>query len=517
MTDVTARTRNTTAPELPDERPTPVNALSAPQLGARLDNASGTGLGISRQAVRRSKGTDMKQRLSALAMVAAVSFLCGGWLLNREPSGEANLQHQSRVLETVLSVIYDHSLDSPNRTELFENTARTLVGQLKDPYAELLVGDGYRQFNRQMSGTGASVLPGGDRSTGGDAARVPATSPGVLLAPTVGYVALHTLSEGAAQELATEIWSLRKQGMRTLLLDLRNNPGGLIKQGVQVADLFLNEGDTIATTLGRKPAHTKAYVGGSTERWPGLMVAVLVNDGTASSAELIAAALQDHDRVVVVGTPTYGKGVLQTTYPLGDEVALKLTTARWFTPSGRSVQRLRPDSAGGPANRTPALHPLIFRTDAGRPIPDASGILPDLTVRTSLRSDGERMLGNALGDDLERFHSAVAGYAADLRANGSVTDEAFQITPVMREGLFARLQEEGINLSRDTFESALPYVDEQLGYEIARELFGTESVVRRQAKADRQLQAALRIVRGSRTQQEALTAAVAAQTSGHSR
>jgi hypothetical protein len=181
------------------------------------------------------------------------------------------------------------------------------------------------------------------------------------------------------------------------------------------------------------------------------------------------------------------------------------------------VQRPRPDSAGGPANRTPGLHPLIFRTDAGRPIPDASGILPDLLVRTSLRSDGERVLSNALGDNLERFHSAVAGYAADLRAEGSVTDETFQITPAMHQGLFLRLEEEGITLSRDTYESALPYVDEQLGYEIARELFGTESVVRRQAKADRQLQAALRIVRASRTQQEALTAAVAAQTSGRSR
>ena len=289
----------------------------------------------------------MKQRLSALAMVGTVSFLCGGWLLNREPSGEANLQHQSRVLETVLSVIYDHSLDSPNRTELFQNTARTLVSQLKDPYAELLVGDGYRQFNRQMSGTGASVLPQGDHSTGGDATRIPAISPGVLVTPTVGYVALHTLSEGAAQELATAVWSLRKQGMRTLVLDLRNNPGGLIKQGVQVADLFLNEGDTIATTRGRKSTHTKAYVAGTTERWPGLMLVLLVNDGTASSAELIAGALQDHDRVVIVGQPTFGKGVLQTTYPLGGEMAIKLTTARWFTPSGRSINRprTRTDSA----------------------------------------------------------------------------------------------------------------------------------------------------------------------------
>ena len=127
---------------------------------------------------------------------------------------------------------------------------------------------------------------------------------------------------------------------------------------------------------------------------------LLVNRGTASSAEVIAGALQDHDRAAIVGTPSYGKGVLQTTYPLGEEVALKLTTAQWFTPSGRWVQRPPAQAVGAAGNRTPALEPKVFRTAAGRPIPDQSGILPDLTVRSSLRSDGERVLYSALGDDL---------------------------------------------------------------------------------------------------------------------
>ena len=224
-----------------------------------------------------------------------------------------------------------------------------------------------------------------------------------------------------------------------------------------------------------------------------------------------------YKRQVLVGTPTYGKGVLQTTYPLGDEVAIKLTTARWYTPSGRWVQRPQSEANGAPGNRTPAMEPQIFRTPMGRPIPDQSGILPDLMVRTSFRSDGERTLHLALGDDLESFRQVLSGYAAELRADSTVSDESFVVTQSMRDTLYSRLASEGVPLSRDTYDAAAPYVAEQLGYEVTRELFGTESVVRRQAKGDRQLQAALRLVRASGNQQEAITSAVAAQASGRVR
>jgi hypothetical protein len=150
-------------------------------------------------------------------------------------------------------------------------------------------------------------------------------------------------------------------------------------------------------------------------------------------------------------------------------------------------------------------------------MPDASGILPDLTVRATLRSDAERTLSRALGEDFDRFRGAVAAYAADLRARREVTDEAFQVTPAMRDSLYQRLGDDGLLVERATYDSAGSYVDEQLGNEIARELFGTESVVRRQAKADRQLQAALRLLRTTRSQEDALTAAVAAQASGRGR
>jgi len=520
-----------------------------------------------------------RARWIALSTIVAISFVSGGWLLRPAPSPDGGIYQQARLFEHVVAAINRHYIDSLGEGDLYQRAATALVGSLQDPYAELLIKEDYREYRRQMTGTevdfdlnngptesgldrkggdffkpGDQVLSINGRSTTGwstkrieEALRegrgptvtvivrprgsdrpvvrrlirtdvhVPAASSGVLLDGDVGYVVLRRMSEGAAAELRDAVDHLVAEGMHSLVLDLRSNPGGLIREGVEVAGLFLPTGDTVAISRGRSARHSKTYLAEDSGNWGDLRVVLLVNRGTASSAELIAGALQDHDRAVIVGTATYGKGVLQTTYPLADEVAIKLTTAKWYTPSGRSVQRPPSNAAGGVGNRLPGVQPTVLRTEAGRPIPDASGILPDLTVRASLRSDAERLLNAALGDDFDRFKGSVAAFAADLRSRGGVTDESFQVTAAMRDSLYQRMDEEGLDLSRETYDQASSYVSELLGNEIARELFGTESVVRRQAKADRQLQAALRLLRGSRTQQEALTSAIAAQASGRQR
>ena len=519
-----------------------------------------------------------RARWIALTSVVALAFLSGAWLTRAKPSARGSVYQQARLFENVVGAINRHYIDSLGEGDLYQRAAAALVTSLNDPYAELLVHESYREYQRQMTGTqldlgvqdaptesgaglgeGATVGAGDEilsidgRSTAGwstskveDALRrgtgssvtvvvrpvgsdrpvvrritrtpvhVPAASPGVLLDGGVGYVVLHRMSDHAADELRAAVDRLKNAGMKALVLDLRSNPGGLIREGVKVAGLFLQPGDTVAVSRGRATT-SRVYLASESAGWDDIRLVLLVNRGTASSAEVIAGALQDHDRAAIVGTPTYGKGVLQTTYPLGEEVALKLTTAKWFTPSGRWVQRPPAQAVGAAGNRTPALEPQVFRTVAGRPIPDQSGILPDLTVRSSLRTDGERVLYTALGDDLERFRRVLSAYAAELRADGSVTDEAFQVTAQMREGLYQRLLEEGVSLSPETYQDASGYVTDQLGYEIARELFGTESVVRRQAKADRQLQAALRLLRSADSQQEAITSAVAAQAAGRAR
>jgi carboxyl-terminal processing protease len=243
--------------------------------------------------------------------------------------------------------------------------------------------------------------------------------------------------------------------------------------------------------------------------WDGLRIALLVNHGTASSAELLAGALQDHDRAVIVGTPSFGKGVLQTTYPLGDEIALKLTTARWYTPSGRTVQRARPDGEGALGNRTPSQIPQVFHSEAGRPIPDASGILPDLMVGGAPRSEGERALMAGLGEDLGLFRTVLADYAAETRKSSPPKSPSFRVTSEMRDRLFERLLEVGVQLPRATFDNAAGYVDERLGYEITRVGFGPAAEAKRRALSDRQMQTAVKLLQRARTQEGVLALAAA--------
>jgi len=513
-------------------------------------------------------------RWAVLASLLVVTFLSGGWLLRPQPSAEGGVYEQARLFESVVGAIHRHYLDSLGEGDLYQQAADALVRTLHDPYAELLVEDSYRDYQRQITGTeidlergpaesgwegraGGSVIAPGDEvlsinganTSGWPAERldealrrgpsptvtvvvrprgasqpvvrrftrteihVPAASHGVLLAHKVGYIALRRMSQGASDELRAAVDALVARGMTSLVLDLRSNPGGLIREGVAVAGLFLAPGDTVATSVGRSAARVKTYVAEAPGSWGDLRLAVLVNGGTASSAELIAGALQDHDRAVVVGTPTYGKGVLQTTYPIGDEVALKLTTARWYTPSGRTVQRPRPDSTGGPANRTPATRPHIFFTSRGRVVPDASGILPDLLVRAMRRPESERLLAARLGAEMTRFHDVIAGYAAELRAEQPGQPVPATVTPERLDALFARMQEAGVPLDRATYDPARGFVEEELGNELARAFFGSDAVLRRKAPSDRQLQAAIQVMRSSPTQDDALIAAMGAQLS----
>lgn len=522
------------------------------------------------------KGPSAKARWGGLVAILILSIVSGGWLLRRKAAPEGTVYQQARLFENVVASIHSHYIDSIGEGDLYQTAAKGLVASLHDPYAELLTRESYRQYQRQMSGTevdvgltdgsglgsvrgafgpGDVILSIDGRSTAGWSARrleealaggtgttvtvlvrpwgsstpvlrrltrtvvhVPAASEGVLLGTGVGYIELRRISEGAATELRQAVNRLTEQGMTSLVLDLRGNPGGLINEGVRVASLFLHPGDTIAISEGRSPEHSKVYLAGLPGGWDDLRVALLVNHGTASSAELIAGALQDHDRAVIVGTPSFGKGVLQTTYPLGDEIAIKLTTARWYTPSGRTVQRPRPDGEGAMGNRPPSLMPRLFHSDAGRAIPDASGILPDLTIRGTPRSDAERALLSVLGEDIGLFRGVLSDYADDLRKSPDAPKfQSFRVTDQMRDEVYLRLEQIGLELPRTTYDNASAYVDEQLGYEITRALFGSVAEARRRALSDRQMQTAVRLLRRARTQDQALGIAVAERARGTTR
>ncbi len=168
-----------------------------------------------------------------------------------------------------------------------------------------------------------------------------------VLADGVGYIALRRFQEASSADVVAALRELRAQhGLRALILDLRGNPGGLLEQAVRVADLFIDSG-TIVTIKGRQRRRIEvqnAHAGGT---WQGFPMVVMIDAGSASAAEIVAGALQDHRRAMVLGEPSYGKGSVQTFLDLRDGSGLKLTTARYFTPSGKSLEGagIQPDLA----------------------------------------------------------------------------------------------------------------------------------------------------------------------------
>lgn len=204
-----------------------------------------------------------------------------------------------------------------------------------------------------------------------------------LLDEHIGYVRIHSFQERTDQELLEALSSLKQQlrewkagTLQGLVLDLRDNPGGLLDEGVKVADRFLKSGD-IVRTEGRNPnaAEVQRAHPGGTE--PGYPIVVLINRGSASASEIVAGALQDHGRAQLVGTRSYGKGSVQTLFGLDDGSGLKLTIARYFTPSGRSIQEVgiepnivisdRPTGQGGtPAATDPQLAAAVEALRTGR-------------------------------------------------------------------------------------------------------------------------------------------------------
>lgn len=166
-----------------------------------------------------------------------------------------------------------------------------------------------------------------------------------LLPDSWGYIRIRNFSKDTSEETTKALADLKKQGMKGLVLDLRNDPGGLLNQAVEVADLFVNKGDLIVYTKGRIQTQNMRFTAQKGADDTALPMVVLVNNGSASASEIVAGALQDLKRAIIVGTQSFGKGSVQTIIPLKGDAGLRLTTARYYTPSGRQIQGvgIKPD------------------------------------------------------------------------------------------------------------------------------------------------------------------------------
>jgi carboxyl-terminal processing protease len=331
-----------------------------------------------------------------------------------------------------------------------------------------------------------------------------------LVAPGVGYVQLTSVSREAPQELKAAIDALRKEGAKSLILDLRANPGGILEQGVAIADLFLDQGEVVVEMKGRARGASQTFAAETGESWADMPMVVLVGRNTASAAEIISGALQDHDRAVVLGTRTFGKGVAYVVLPLSETEALSVTTSRWYTPSGRSIDRPVPQFSQqvvarqitGPADST-AADTTQYRSASGRLLQGGGGIVPDVSLPDTLDA-AEQHFARVLGADLPKYRDVIARYSLDLKAQNIITDQDFEVTGPMLAEFLVRLRARGVEMPDSVWVGAHDLVADQFGYEIARNVFGREAELLRRITHDIQVRRAVELLRDSRTQEDLL-------------
>ncbi|MBI1966668.1 MAG: S41 family peptidase [Gemmatimonadetes bacterium] len=335
----------------------------------------------------------------------------------------------------------------------------------------------------------------------------------MLLDDRVGYIGLTPVSETSARELSQAIDTLTKQGMKSLILDLRANPGGLLDQGIAVSDLFLDPGQEIVATRGRAPNASRTYRDSKTQRWPNLPIVVVVNGYTASAAEIISGALQDHDRAVLIGTPTFGKGLVQSFWRLTSETGLKLTTARWYTPSGRTIQRqtrteeeqeVQVVAAAQGKDTVQFDSSLVFRTDGGRTVYGGGGIRPDLFVRPDTFTTAERTFNRTLGPKIQAYRDVVTSFALELKAENTLKNPTFTVASAMVDEVLRRLRAKDVTVPDEVAAGARTLIAQDLGYEAARYVFGRPVEFRRRMGDDTQIQRALALADRARSPRDLL-------------
>jgi carboxyl-terminal processing protease len=237
----------------------------------------------------------------------------------------------------------------------------------------------------------------------------------MLADSSTGYIQLTGFTQSAASEVKSAFLALKKRNMNRLVLDLRGNGGGLLREAITIVNFFVPKGTEIVKTKGKIEEWNKTYTATMEPIDTQMPIAVLVDGGSASASEIVSGSLQDLDRAVVIGTESYGKGLVQQTKDLAYNTKIKLTVAKYYTPSGRCIQRLdythRDESTGEVVAKADSLI-KNFRTKNGRPVKDGRGISPDVEVKDEdvahiLRSLAENWVVFHWATEYRRTHPAI--------------------------------------------------------------------------------------------------------------
>ena len=320
-----------------------------------------------------------------------------------------------------------------------------------------------------------------------------------------GYIRLQDFAENTDHDLGESLQDLTKQGARRLLLDLRGNPGGPLDQAIRVANRFLPKGDMIVYTRGRVPNSDQDYHATEESDYTHLPIVMLVNRNSASASEIVTGALQDHDRAYVVGETTFGKALVQSIYRISGGAGLALTTARYYTPSGRLIQRpwdgtfdeyltytYRAQSAERPHDAKD-----LKLTDAGRKVYAGGGIEPDRRLEGPIEGFNPSKFGRSLyarqlfATFSQRFvaegDTRIPGSGKDRRTVGS----NFEVDDAMVADFKTFVGTTTLRIDEEAFAADLPYIKAMIRYEIDLSLFGVAVARRHLISADPQAQTAL--------------------------
>jgi carboxyl-terminal processing protease len=323
----------------------------------------------------------------------------------------------------------------------------------------------------------------------------------------IGYVPLQVFRSTSAAEVEAVVDSLVDGGARGLILDLRGNPGGLLDQGIGITQLFLERGATVVETRGRARGQSQSFASERAPVFPDLPVVVLVDATSASASEIVAGALQDHDRALVVGQPTFGKGSVQTLFQLSGGNVLRLTTARWFTPVGRSIDRDWDEEepvldhgsltlAGVLMPRREEMDRPVFQSMAGRQLLGGGGIVPDRTVTPDTLTSDEALAVRELYRRGGAFNTALFSFAVAYVQQHPDLEVGFELDPDVWTAFAEHLASGDIEVDPEVLRGARRYLAYELEREIALQALGDAGEFHQVARHDHQLSEALELMAG---------------------
>lgn len=304
------------------------------------------------------------------------------------------------------------------------------------------------------------------------------------LRPGIGYLRVSSFDEKTGEQVREAIEKLGGAGLKGLVLDLRNNPGGVMGAALETAALFLKPGSKLLTVRGRavEEKEEKVPAGAKPYAFP---VSVVINGKSASASEIVAGALQDHDRGAVVGEPSFGKGLVETVYPLSEGTGMALTTALYYTPSGRSIQRPLEGGGFGLAATSARLNvKQEFHTAAGRVVKGGGGIQPDFItgpepvtrLRAALDATG-----------------SFTNFATEYVRKHKVT-ESFEVTPAILDEFRAFVFERRIQPGVSEWSSETAFIRNRLKAEIFNQALGVEKGDEVEAERDPQIRKAVEVL-----------------------